>query len=55
VIEIYQDQAGEWRWRVKADNGEVVAVGEGYTRREDAERGLRAAAEACDQMPDGDE
>jgi hypothetical protein len=34
----------DWRWRVKAGNGEIVASGEGYTRREDAERGFRAAA-----------
>lgn len=30
--------AVEWRWRFKADNGEIVATGEGHTRREDAER-----------------
>ena len=39
--EVYQDAAGEWRWRVKAPNGEIIAdSGEGYTRREDAERAM---------------
>jgi len=51
-IETYEDEAGEWRWRLVAGNGEVVAHGEGYTRREDAQRGaadaLNAAAEASD-------
>lgn len=28
--EIYEDEAGEWRWRLRAPNGEVVASGEGY-------------------------
>ena len=25
-IEIYQDAAGEWRWRLKARNGRIVAM-----------------------------
>lgn len=30
-VEVYQDNAGEWRWRRKAGNGEIVAdSGEGY-------------------------
>jgi uncharacterized protein YegP (UPF0339 family) len=39
-FEVYPDKADEWRWRLKADNGEIVAVGEGYTREADAERGI---------------
>lgn len=27
-FEIYQDKRGEWRWRLKAGNGETVAVSE---------------------------
>lgn len=38
--EIFQDEAGEWRFRVKGGNGEKVATSEGYTRSADAERGL---------------
>lgn len=26
-----------WRWRMIADNGEIVATGEAYVRRRDAE------------------
>ena len=44
--EVFEDDAGEWRWRLIAGNGEVVAQSEGYTRKEDAARGITAAAEA---------
>lgn len=40
MTEIYQDENGEWRFRVKGKNGEIVATGEGYTTPTDAERGL---------------
>lgn len=36
-VEIYRDASGEWRWRRKAPNGEVVAdSSEGYVHREAA-------------------
>ena len=40
MTEIFQDDEGGWRFRVKGKNGEIVAWGESYTRPEDAERGL---------------
>ncbi len=30
-FEIYQDNAGEFRFRLKATNGQIIAVSEGYT------------------------
>jgi len=37
--EVFQDSAGEWRWRRLAPNGEVIAdSAESYTRRDDARR-----------------
>jgi uncharacterized protein len=40
-IELYEDVAGEWRWRLRGANGEPMAdSGEGYTRKEDARRAL---------------
>jgi uncharacterized protein YegP (UPF0339 family) len=37
--EIYQDHAGEWRWRRKAPNGEIIAdSNESYTRKDDCEQ-----------------
>ena len=29
-FEVYTDQAGEFRFRLKATNGQIIAVGEGY-------------------------
>ena len=53
-FEIFQDKSGEYRFRLKARNGQVVAVGEGYTTHAGAIQGViavkRAAAEA--QIPD---
>ncbi|MBP5552808.1 MAG: YegP family protein [Spirochaetales bacterium] len=31
--EIYKDKAGEFRFRLKASNGQIIAVGEGYTAK----------------------
>ncbi len=45
-FEIYEDDAGGFRWRLKAANGEVVAQSEGYTTKEDAKRGAFDAARA---------
>lgn len=30
-FEVYLDKAGEYRFRLKATNGEIIAVSEGYT------------------------
>jgi uncharacterized protein YegP (UPF0339 family) len=35
-FEVYQDGGGEWRWRLLASNGAVVAVSaEGYRKNSD--------------------
>jgi uncharacterized protein YegP (UPF0339 family) len=45
MVEMYQDSGGEWRWRVVADNGKVVAdSGEGYINRVDCVHGLHVTA-----------
>lgn len=37
TIELYEDSAGEWRWRLRHDNGNVVAdSGEGYSSKSGA-------------------
>jgi uncharacterized protein YegP (UPF0339 family) len=45
-VEIFQDDAGEWRWRVQGANGEIVATSEAYTRKADARRGWEDASRA---------
>jgi uncharacterized protein YegP (UPF0339 family) len=33
-FEVYEDNKGEWRWRLFADNGQIIAVpGEGYVAK----------------------
>lgn len=42
-FEVYRDGAGEWRWRLVAPNGNVVATsGEGYVSKQGVERGIRS-------------
>lgn len=41
-FDIYKDAAGEWRWRLKAANHQVIAVsGEGYTSQRNARRAVK--------------
>jgi uncharacterized protein YegP (UPF0339 family) len=43
-IEFFQDEAGEWRWRLKSGNGQIVAIpGEGYKSRSAAVKAFRQA------------
>lgn len=35
---ISKDRSGEYRWTIKAGNGETIATGEGHTSRRDAMR-----------------
>jgi uncharacterized protein YegP (UPF0339 family) len=39
-FELYQDKAGKYRFRLKAGNGEVIAVGEAYESKSAAENGI---------------
>ena len=42
-FEVYRDRADEWRWRLVHRNGNIIATsGEGYTSRQNAEKGLRS-------------
>lgn len=39
-FEIYTDKAGEFRFRLKATNGQVIATSEGYTKLDSCENGI---------------
>ena len=49
-FELYTDKAGEYRFRLKAGNGEVIATGQGYSSKASAMNGIdsvrRNAADA---------
>lgn len=38
--EVYQDKAGEYRFRLKARNGEIIATGEGYKKKASCLNGI---------------
>lgn len=50
-FEIYQDKAGKHRFRLKAGNGEVVAVGEAYESKSGARAGCEAVQRAAAGAP----
>ncbi len=41
-FEIYKDKAGEFRFRLKAGNGQIIAVGEGYTTHANCVNGVES-------------
>ena len=41
-FEIYTDKAGEYRFRLKARNGEIIAVSEGYAAKTSCENGVES-------------
>lgn len=41
-FEMYVDKAGEYRFRLKARNGEVIAVSEGYVKKESCLNGIES-------------
>ncbi len=46
-FEIFRDGDGEFRWRLRAKNGKIVAdSGEGYKKRKDCVRGMEITMRA---------
>ena len=41
-FEMYQDMAGEYRFRLKARNGEIIGVSEGYTAKASCLNGIES-------------
>lgn len=41
-FEVYKDKKGEFRFRLKAANGEVIASGEGYKTKAACMNGIRS-------------
>ena len=37
-FQVYMDRAGQYRWRLKARNGEIVAISEAYTAKYSAKQ-----------------
>jgi hypothetical protein len=41
-FELYTDKAGEFRFRLKAGNGEIILASEGYKQRASVENGIES-------------
>jgi uncharacterized protein YegP (UPF0339 family) len=42
-FEMYKDARGEFRWRLKAANGQIIATsGEGYTTKASCDNGINS-------------
>jgi uncharacterized protein YegP (UPF0339 family) len=52
TFELFEDAAGEWRWRLVAPNGNIVAdSGEGYASKQGAKRGIRSVKAGAPDAP----
>jgi len=49
--ELYTDKAGEFRFRLKARNGEVIAVSEGYKAKASALNGIASVGKNAPEAP----
>ena len=46
TFEVYEDAEGKYRWRLKHDNGNIIADGsEGYASKQKAKQGLESVRE----------
>jgi uncharacterized protein YegP (UPF0339 family) len=51
-FELYKDKAGEFRWRLIHQNGNIIAdSGEGYTNKAGAMNGIESVKENCVAAP----
>ena len=41
-FEMYKDAAGKCRWRLKASNGEIIAVSEAYSSEASCKNGIKS-------------
>ena len=46
-FECYKDKAGEFRFRLKAGNGEIILSSEGYSSKAGCENGIASVQKNC--------
>ncbi|MBR3212155.1 MAG: YegP family protein [Firmicutes bacterium] len=47
-FEVYTDKAGEFRFRLKAKNGQIIATGEGYKAKKSCLNGIESIRKNAD-------
>ena len=50
-FEVYTDKAGEFRFRLKARNGQIVAVSEGYKKKPSCLNGIESVKKNAPDAP----
>ena len=50
-FELYQDKAGEYRFRLKAKNGEIIATGESYKAKASCLNGIDSIKRNAPESP----
>jgi uncharacterized protein YegP (UPF0339 family) len=50
-FEVYQDKAGEFRFRLKAANGEIIGKSEGYKAKASAKKGIASIGKNAPDAP----
>lgn len=50
-LELYEDRAGKWRFRLKAGNGQVIATGEAYESKSAAQNGIESIKRNAPDAP----
>lgn len=50
-FEVYLDKAGEYRFRLKATNGQIIAVGEGYKAKAGCLNGIASIQKNAPDAP----
>lgn len=54
TFNVYRDDAGEWRWRLVAGNGRIIAdSGEGYDHKHDCLHGIELVKASADTPVEG--
>ena len=49
-FEVEQSAGGQWYWRLKAANGEILAHSETYSSKQDAQEGIEAAQKTMREL-----
>ena len=54
TFQVYRDEGDEWRWRLVAGNGQIIAVsGEGYRERRDCLHGVELVKDSKEAAVEG--
>ena len=50
-FELFLDKGGEWRFNLKAGNGEIIATSEGYSAKASALNGIESIRNHAPEAP----